>query len=155
MDKNTNQVLGLILLVVGGLLLAGQVLDVDLGWHYFWPLLAFILPGAAFHLAWGGNPGRWPFLIPGGILLTYGALFLYSAAVDYAQMGELWPVFIAGPGVGLLEGALLGGERHLLIPAGILLTIAAVFLSFTLGGGGLVIGAALIVLGALLLARRT
>lgn len=154
MDKNTNQVLGLLLLVVGAILLAAQFLDVRLGWNYFWPVLAFILPGTAFHLAWGGQPGRWPFLIPGGILLTYGALFLYNAAVDYAYMGELWPFFIAGPGVGLLEGALLGGERHLLIPAGILLTVAAVFLSFTLGGGGLIIGGALILLGVLLLVRR-
>lgn len=152
-EHSGNRVAGLVLVVVGLLLLAARLFNVDFNWSRLWPVVAFLLPSLGFHLAWISTR-NWGLLIPGGIMLTYGILFLCSATLGYGMLGQLWPLFIAGPGLGMLEAAVLGGQRQMFWSALPLLTVAGVALAFTMGGGTLWIGLGLVLLGGALLLRR-
>ncbi len=66
--------------------------------------------------------------MPGTILLVYGIIFQYSALNGWYNMSDLWPGFLLGPGLGFLFMYLLGNrEKGLLIPAFILIVLAALF----------------------------
>jgi len=129
---------GIGLLVVGLLVLAGELNLFSIGWDIIWPLVILIL-GLCFHIGFALGGGRSPgILVPGGILITYGLLFFACTVLSWRLMSQLWPVFIIGPGIGLLELYLFSGkarDRALLVPVGIL---------FALGGTMLVLETALI-----------
>ncbi len=116
---------GSLLIFVGALLLAANLLEID--WHKMWPFLFFA--GAAVNFSiFLADRRNFGVLMPATILLVYGALFLYCAWWGWWHMSELWPAFILGPGAGLLMMYLFGRrETGLLIPAFILIGISAVF----------------------------
>ena len=122
---------GIGLLVIGLLVLAGQLNLFSIGWDIIWPLVILLL-GLCFHIGFALGGGRSPgILVPGGILITYGLLFFACSVLGWRLMSQLWPVFIIGPAIGLLELYLFGGksrDRALLIPVGILLSLGGTML---------------------------
>jgi hypothetical protein len=124
-DNRSTIVLGVLLIVVGSIFLAVNLLGFS--WRTLWPLLFFA--GAAVNFAIFFTDRRnVGVLMPAAILLIYGALFQYCALRGWWRMSELWPTFILGPGVGLLLMYLFGKrESGLLIPAAILIGLSAVF----------------------------
>lgn len=144
-----NRLIGYSLIVIGLLFLI-----IKLGGQYFplfsfWPLV-FLVPGILFHL-FGFGYRLHGLLIPGGIMLTYGLFFLFNEMTGYAWIGNLWPIFIIGPGIGLFEYYVFG-ERYfgILLPALILFGVGGTFLFFTLLSTAVpyVIGLVLILIGA-------
>jgi hypothetical protein len=88
---------GTIIIVVGLLLLAGQL---DVGWHFgrLWPVI-FIVLGVGRYLSIGDDGRRGN----GGWFLFLGAIFLLN---NYRVLGlhQSWPLFIVAAGVAMILG---------------------------------------------------
>lgn len=126
MNRNSNIVIGVVLIIMGVLFLMSNLGYLNFSWSYVWPL-ALLVPGLYMHFAFftgiDRNPG---ILVPGGILTTYGALFYANVFFGWRIMAELWPLFLLGVAIGLFELYLFGNhDKGLLIPVGILGGIGA------------------------------
>lgn len=65
-------------------------------------------------------------MVPGGVLTTLGATFLFQTYTNWHFAGYSWPCYVLAPAVGLFQLYLFGDRnRGLLIPVGVLTTIAA------------------------------
>lgn len=117
-----------IILIILGLLFLGRNLDwFDFNWEDYWPSI-MIIGGLFFWIGWIFKRQEYGLLMPGSILLVYGLMFQYSALNGWYYMDNLWPGFLLGPGLGFLLMYLLGNrEKGLLIPAFILIILAALF----------------------------
>lgn len=102
--KKNNAIIGVVLLAVGGMALLNNlgITDFNLSIWRFWPLV-FIIPGLAFELNYFNGNAPVGVLVPGGIFLTYGGLFLFCSFFGYGHMAYLWPLFLGGVGVGLFQ----------------------------------------------------
>ncbi len=137
MDKRSFFV-GLILVVLGGLLLANNLGWLQINWFsliseigVLWPWV-LIVAGAAFWIGWIGNRQQYGLLLPGTVLLTYGLLFWYCQSYGWHEMGyrRLWAFFMIGPGLGFLAMYLLGPkERGYLVPGTILTGLGLLFVT--------------------------
>lgn len=121
MNRNSNIVIGAVLITLGTLFLLSNLGYVNFSWNYIWPL-ALLVPGVYMHFAFftgiDKNPG---ILVPGGILTTYGALFYANVFFGWHLMTDLWPLFLIGIAIGLFELYLFGShDKGLLVPVGIL-----------------------------------
>ncbi len=117
--------LGSALIVLGLLFLAVNFSDYS--WEDFWPLF-MIAGGMSFLAGYLADRRNYGFLMPATILTAYGILFLACSLTAWDYMEEWWPTFILGPGLGLLA-MYFGGKREtgLLVPASILIGLAAIF----------------------------
>ncbi len=153
--KRNNFIPGLLLIGAGILMFAGKLGVLDIGVGVFWPMF-LIVPGLIFEFSFfttGQNPGS---LVPGGILTVYGLFFFFNILTKWTFMDSLWPVFILGPAIGLLQLYLFGNRaRGVLIAASILGIISTVMLSFTLFGFAVdyIAPVLLILLGILILSK--
>ncbi|NJD01961.1 MAG: hypothetical protein FIA99_05055 [Ruminiclostridium sp.] len=159
--RKSNTLLGALFIIIGGLLLSAKYLLgdslINLGPEDFWPMI-ILLVGVAFELAYYVSLKAPGFLVPGGILTTYGILFFFEAATDFRFAAYTWPIYIIGVAVGLFQLYMHSGKpKGLLIAVSILACIAVltfivmlfrIFLSTV--DFGLVIPGLLIVVGALL-----
>ena len=128
--RKTNAIFwGLALILAGAVLILVQMDIIDFDWNYIWPAVMILL-GIMFHVQFFAIKGRSAgVLVPGGILLIYGSFFLYLKIMGWAGVGNLWPVFLLGPGFGLLEQKLFSrGRQGSWIPVIILFAIATFFL---------------------------
>jgi hypothetical protein len=121
MNRNSNIVIGAVLIAMGALFLMSNLGYLNFTWNYVWPL-ALLVPGLYMHFAFftgiDKNPG---ILVPGGILTTYGALFYANVFFGWHMMADLWPLFLIGVAIGLFELYLFGNhDKGLLVPVGIL-----------------------------------
>ncbi|MFZ5353175.1 MAG: LiaI-LiaF-like domain-containing protein [Bacillota bacterium] len=157
MNKNSNIVIGAILIALGALFLLTNLGYVSFSWDYIWPL-AMLVPGLYMHFAFftgiDKNPG---ILVPAGILTTYGGLFYINVLFGWHMMTHLWPLFILGVAVGLFELYLFGNrDKGLLIPVGILGAIGLTAISgpFVRDIKNYAIPALLIIIGVAIIAKR-
>ena len=138
--KKINYIFGFLLLFIGVLLILANFGVIEIIWDNLWPLF-LLIPGIVFELSYfiyrkdDGNRGGiedFPgssLLVLGGILITYGLLFSVNVIYGWHLMKDLWPIFLLGVAVGLLQAYLFGGrEKYLLIPVGILGAISLFFL---------------------------
>ena len=138
--KKINYIFGFLLLFIGVLLILANFGVIKIIWDNLWPLF-LLIPGIVFELSYfiyrkdDGNRGGiedFPgssLLVLGGILITYGLLFSVNVIYGWHLMKDLWPIFLLGVAVGLLQAYLFGGrEKYLLIPVGILGAISLFFL---------------------------
>jgi len=159
--KKNNTLLGALFIIIGGLLLSAKYLFgdsfINLGPEDFWPMI-ILLVGVAFELAYYVSLKAPGFLVPGGILTTYGFLFFFEAATNFRFAEYTWPVYLIGVAVGLFQLYMhTGRPKGLLIAVSIISGVAVltyivmlfrIFLSTV--DFGMVIPAILIVVGALL-----
>lgn len=130
MNKNSNIVLGSILILLGAAFLLTNLGFISFSWSYVWPLF-LLIPGVYMHFSFFSgldkNPG---ILVPAGILTTYGILFYANVLLGWHYMAELWPLFIIGIAVGLFELYFFGThDRALLIPVTILGGLGVAFMA--------------------------
>lgn len=153
MKKSTAIIWGLILIAIGALLVLVQLGVIGsmniFRMRYIWPALVILL-GVIFHLQFfaGGmkSPGL---LVPGGLLLVYGCLFMYMNIAGWDAMSSLWPVFLVGPGFGLMELKLFSrGKEGSWIPVIILFGLALFFfINYGLSSFSVVAAVVLIIVG--------
>jgi hypothetical protein len=132
MERKTPIFWGIALILVGGLLVLNQLgvfEDIDLfSWKNIWTVGMLIL-GVLFHVQFfvskGHNPG---ILVPGGILLVYGCMHMYLSINGWHNMSSLWPLYLVGPGFGLLELKLFSrGREGSWVPVIVLFSLATIF----------------------------
>lgn len=125
MDRR-SLVAGGILILVGILFFLGNY--IDFYWEEVWPLW-MIFGGLVFLGLYLANRRNYGFLMPAAVLLSQGALFQFCAWDNrWYYMGELWPVFILGPGLGFLLMYFFGKrETGFVIPAFILIGLSLIF----------------------------
>ena len=122
-------ILGILLLTIGILLLASNFGFIEISWQHLWPLF-LLVPGILFEFGFFIYRKDAGLLVPGGILTTYGLLFLSNVIYGWQLMEYLWPVFLLGVAIGLFQLYLFGErEKGLLIPVGILTAISLFFLA--------------------------
>ncbi|MDD3243347.1 MAG: hypothetical protein PHD32_06475 [Eubacteriales bacterium] len=152
--KNKSMILwGVILVAVGVLLVLTQVGVLHITGDML-PAVIMLGVGVCFHIGFalsgGKNPGL---LVPGGILLVYGGLYLACAIGGFGMMAKLWPLYILGVALGLFElYAFSRGRSGSMIPVFILTTVGGAFLlgNYTQLSGVIVVGIALVILGVVL-----
>ncbi|HDK25928.1 MAG TPA: hypothetical protein ENG48_02395 [Candidatus Atribacteria bacterium] len=126
--KRINYLFGLLLLLIGVLLILSNFGVIEIVWDNLWPLF-LLIPGMLFELSYFISRKDAGLLVPGGILTTYGLLFLVYVNYGWHLMDILWPIFPLGVAIGLFQLYLFGGrEKGLLIPVGILGIISLFFL---------------------------
>jgi len=126
--KKINYIVGLSLLFIGVLIILANFGVIEIVWENLWPLF-LLIPGIVFELSYFIYRKDAGLLVPGGILITYGLLFLVNVIYGWRLMEYLWPIFPLGVAIGLFQLYLFGGrEKGLLIPVGILGAISLFFL---------------------------
>ncbi|GAH26557.1 unnamed protein product [marine sediment metagenome] len=126
--KKINYIFGFLLLCIGVILILSNFGVIEIVWENLWPLF-LLIPGIVFELSYFIYRKDAGLLVPGGILITYGLLFLVNVNYGWHLMEYLWPIFPLGVAIGLLQAYLFGGrEKYLLIPVGILGAISLFFL---------------------------
>lgn len=157
MKKATAIFWGIILILVGALLVLAQ-LDFFEGVNifrvsYLWPAFMILL-GLMFHVQFFTSKKKSPgILVPGGILLVYGCLFMFLAISGWSSTRYLWPVFLIGPGFGLLELKLFSrGKEGSWVPVIILFGLAIFFfVRDSFSSFAMAAAVALIVVGAIII----
>lgn len=164
----SNVLGGGLLIILGIMLLVGQIFDIHLG-QYLWPF-TIIVPGILLFmgaLALEDEPAK-ALAIIGGIVTTAGVVMLVMALTDlWASWAYAWALVApTGPGLGLwLLGTLKGradlvqSGRDLIRIGLIIFAVAAAFFELVLGLHGFSLGdyglpLLLIGLGLLLLVRN-
>ena len=122
-----------------------------------WPLF-LLIPGIVFELSYFIYRKDAGLLVPGGILITYGLLFLVNVNYGWHLMDNLWPIFPLGVAIGLFQLYLFGGrEKGLLIPVGILGAVSLFFLfnNLLFVDFRLLAGILLVVIGIWIILKKT
>jgi hypothetical protein len=126
--RNSSKYIMGALLVLGGIAMAfGNFGIFSLSWLFrvSWPMI-FIVIAVFFFLGFmTKRPYGAGLLVPAGIMGSLGIIFLIGESFSYRLV---WPGFIAAPAVGLLLLYIFAERRSggLLVPVGILMTIASV-----------------------------
>ena len=91
-------------------------------------------------------------ILPVVILLFFCGYFLWLNFTSWGNVGETWPNFLVGPGLGFLGLFLVSKKWEYLIPSFILLILAAVFYAAIIENT-IMVGILLIAMGAILIGR--
>lgn len=173
----SNAVIGVVLVALGLLFLAGELFDFRYlfgfdFWRYAWPLFV-IIPGLAFFagmLMIGSSAGG--LAIPGSIITTTGLILLYQNSFNHWESwAYAWAlIFPTAVGLGLMIQGLWSGVegparvgKRMVVWGLALFVVGLVFFEFVLNisgfGRGIVGSVAgpllLILLGLYLMLRRT
>ncbi len=154
--KKINYIFGFLLLCIGVILILSNFGVIEIVWDNLWPLF-LLVPGIVFELSYFIYRKDAGLLVPGGILITYGLLFLVNVIYGWQLMEYLWPLFPLGVAIGLLQLYLFGvREKGLLIPVGILGAISLFFLinNLLFVDFWLLAGVALVVIGIWIIFKK-
>jgi hypothetical protein len=126
----SNRIVGITLVVIGLLILLGQMGVDFFGW--VWPVLLCVIGGA---LLWswytrGDDSGK----VFSGVLLVLLALFFLFMRRGDADMVRHWPFFVLAPGIALLVMSRIDrSRRDASVPGWIAIGAALVLYFFTSG----------------------
>ena len=146
---------GIFFILLGCLLVADRIFNLDLFNAYrFWPTFV-IIPGLIFEIAYFVTKKAPGILVPGGILTVLGILFYFESFTDWSFSEYTWPIYLLAVAIGLFQFYLFSGKnKGVLIPVFILATIAVIafacmFLNLTsqMYNSGIIIGVIFIALG--------
>jgi len=154
--KKINSIFGLLLLFIGAMLILSNFGVIEIVWENLWPLF-LLIPGIVFELSYFTYRKDAGLLVPGGILITYGLLFLVNVNYGWHLMDNLWPIFPLGVAIGLFQLYLFGErEKGLLIPIGILGAISLFFLinNLVFIDFGLLAGILLVLIGIWIIFKK-
>ncbi|MEI7026720.1 hypothetical protein [Paenibacillus sp. y28] len=94
--------LGWLIIVIGAIIVLGKLGVFHFLGKVFWPLL-LLIPGLLLHYLFFNRRFSAAMLVPGGILVSYGALFLFCTVFGWWAIRWLWPLLILGVALGLYE----------------------------------------------------
>lgn len=125
--KVSDFIIGLGLIILGAIFLFENFGYIEFDFQVMWPLL-LILGGLSFWIGYFRSRQDYGLLMPGTILIVYGLMFWFCAIEGWWNLEYLWPGFMLAPGLGFVFMYLFGRkEKGLLIPAGILIGMSAIF----------------------------
>ncbi|WP_040948404.1 hypothetical protein [Gorillibacterium massiliense] len=105
--KRNNVSIGIVLVVVALILILGKLGVFAFLAKLFWPVLILAV-GLILHFLYTRRTLPDVVLVPGGVLVVYGLLFLYCNIFGWGSLRVLWPGFLFGIAVGLYEWATYG-----------------------------------------------
>lgn len=144
-------VLGSVLVVTGILLLVANVIPY-LGMAKLWPLF-LLIPAAVLIAVYFQDKGKLTAIIfPVILLLFYCGYFLWLNFTTWEYAATTWPNFLIGPGLGFLGLYFASRKWEFLIPAIILLMLAAIFYAAIIENT-LIVGILFIAIGLLFILR--
>lgn len=137
--KLNKMAIGIILIMLGLLMLLRPAFYINIfNMEHFWPVFV-LLTGLIFEASFFVNKTNPGLLVPGGIITTIGGLFFFETFTNWNFSAYTWPVYILAVAIGLYQLYLFGGkEKALLIPVGILTTVALVSFAFIVFGNILI-----------------
>ncbi|NWG33820.1 MAG: hypothetical protein HXY42_05220 [Chloroflexi bacterium] len=140
-QNRTNLALGLILLIVGGWLLATRQVPALQAWmenNFTWPMWTIGAGALVFLIGLiTGAPGM---AVPASIIAGIGGILYYQNATgDFASWSYMWTLIPGFVGVGSILAGLLGENTRRSIAHGLrlIVTSAVLFLIFATFFGGL------------------
>lgn len=141
---------GIFLIAIGVLFLINRFFNLNLlSAARLWPLIILSL-GLIFEASYFLNRKDPGILVPGGILTTIGALFLFETMTGWRFSANTWPVYPLAVAIGLFQLYLFGGQnKGLLIPVAILAGVSLT--AFSVMAFGQVMSTLLLPLGLILL----
>jgi hypothetical protein len=154
-EKKHSPVPGIVFIVIGLVLLIGNImlgrLDTDVLWTYI-----VIVLGIIFWIAYLVDRSRISMLMPGTVLITIGIVLNYCVRTNWTNISVLIAFIILAPAFGFYLMFLLGKrEKGLLIPAGILTILGVLQLFQGLHVSiGYLLPIFLILIGVLMLVRK-
>lgn len=124
--NSQSKVLGSILVIIGLLAILSQIFHISIfNINNLW-FLFILVPGLCFEFAYFTTKREPGILVPGGILTTIGLLFCFEILTGWRFSAYTWPIYPLAVAIGLFQLYWFGGkEKALLIPVGILSTVAA------------------------------
>lgn len=152
MKRINSMVWGTVLLLIGIVLTLSELKLIDLSGDITVPVILLGL-SVVFHLYYFLSSGRNEgLLVPGGILLVYGLMFLGDSQLggNFNIVSTTWPLFILGPALGLLELYVFShGTKGSMIPVYILTIIGGGFLlnNFRVASFGVIFAIVLVCIG--------
>ena len=130
MSESSNRPIyqGLGLIVIGLIFILGNfgVFHPDWGVVFTWMIM---IMGVLFWLGFLTDRTRDFLIMPGTILVIYGIVFFLIAKYDWATIGNMGPLFILAPALGLYFTYLFGRKnKSIMITAMVLGIITLIFL---------------------------
>jgi hypothetical protein len=126
-DNRARTVVAVILIGLGLIFLAANLLNIDLG--RLWPLIFFVI-GVGFYLPPmllpDARAGLAALFIPGTIMNGLGLIFLYNTLTgDWSSWAYLWTLIPGWVGVGLILAAWIGRWEGGTVRAGLVLVLGS------------------------------
>ncbi|MGE6573357.1 hypothetical protein ACQKFM_00415 [Paenibacillus xylanexedens] len=149
MRMRNEKAIGLFIVAAGIIILLGKFGVFGFIGRNFWPLL-ILLPGIALHALYYARISPSWSLVPAGILTVYGVLFSITNTWGAGLMSRLWPAFLLGIAIGLLEYGMAERRRpEYVLPAALILgAVSIILFGFTLLQTGIIyVLAVLLILG--------
>lgn len=133
--KDLKFIGGLFLIAVGALGIICNIFDFRfLSGNNFWPLIIIII-GICFESVYFSTKRYIGLLVPGGILITIGLLFVFETLTNWYFAAYTWPIYLLAVAIGLFQLYIFGEKQPLLlIPIGILVVVLGIsFANMILG----------------------
>ena len=133
--KNTKLLLGIFLVLFGLLCVVNIIFNLNLFWRIqMWPFIIIFI-GLCFEVGYFSSRKAPGLLVPGGILLTIGILFLFETWTNWYFAAYTWPIYPFSVAVGLFQLYAFGiRENGLLIPVFILTAFSALAFACMIAG---------------------
>lgn len=112
---NKSITTGIILIIIGIVLIIQRTIGINL-LNYIWPF-SLILLSIGIHYKFLCDKNNSNILVIGGILFTYGVLFLFNNITNGAYYSKTNFVYILGIGIGFIESFIFGDNKKNLMPA--------------------------------------
>lgn len=147
--RNRNLSMGVVLLILGGLFLLGQLFDINIG-HFVWPFF-IIMPGLLLFiisLVIGGTVGEWMAAFGSMVSMT-GALLLYQNTFNHFESwAYAWALVVpTSIGLGKVVFGTLNGHKpsvragkKLATIGGVIFLVGVIFFEFIIGLSGFGLG---------------
>ena len=110
MRTQNRSVVGILLILAGTLFLILKFLGVDFHAKDFWPVIILGI-GLIFEISYFVKRKSAGILVPGGILITIGTLFLFEVMTNWRFSGYTWPIYILAVAIGLFKLYIFGGRK--------------------------------------------
>lgn len=126
-DSRTKVIIAAILIIIGAAGILDQVFHIRIfSMNHLWPIFVLAI-GITFEWSYFSTRRSPGLLVPGGILVTLGLLFLFETCTHWKFSDYTWPVYLLAPAIGLFQLYWYGKkEKGLLIPVGMLAGIALI-----------------------------
>ncbi|SKA84836.1 hypothetical protein SAMN05443428_10673 [Caloramator quimbayensis] len=126
---NRNIFVGLLLVGIGIILIIQRTLGIDINiWNYLWPFFLIVL-GIMIHYNFFAGRDKSNSLIFGGILLTYGLLFIFNTITNGMYHSDLYFVYPLGIGIGFFENYILGNRDNKSLMISIILIVISIYIA--------------------------
>ncbi|MEX1377925.1 MAG: hypothetical protein AB1Z23_10720 [Eubacteriales bacterium] len=153
--KRQNSLIWAIVLIITGIIIILSSFDfVNFDGNFYF-LIAIAVVGVIFHIScFMSKPKKYNYLVPGGMLLAFSALFITIELSDTITINDVWPLLILAVAFGMLEQKVFSrGEQGTWSSIAVVTIVGLFFLIKNNLGFGIAFGTLLVLLGIAIIWR--